>query len=402
MADESRSDMRTMNMPRRRGFTLLELMAVILIVALLISLLLPAVQQAREAARRTSCRNNLHQLGIALANYQMTHGLLPPGCISRPGYEGQPEEFKRLSWVTQILPFIEQKGLHQMINFEVPEQSFMSREEVQKYRKVRDLWIELRTLQGLPLNSTPELGELQGIGGEMSGDDPAVAEDSVPQSDESPPAEPSAETATNGDEVRKAARRLELETELANLGYPNLDQMPSLPLQSLSSIYTSTKVAVLHCPSSPNNNISYAGSHHSSSKPISNDADGMFYVDSSESLRVIPDGATNTILLGEHTSNLAAGWFYGDGGTLRNGGRMTDYASRNTAANPGGLVSDFSQMSPDERVKYLESLQQIGPFGSFHSFDQVNMLFADGSVRALAGDLNPEALAHMVSRNDGF
>src|SRR5438552_13600507 len=61
----------------RRAFTLIELLVVIAVIAVLIALLLPAVQQARESARRSQCKNNLKQFGLALHNYHDTHRVFP-------------------------------------------------------------------------------------------------------------------------------------------------------------------------------------------------------------------------------------------------------------------------------------------------------------------------------------
>lgn len=101
----------------RRGFTLIELLVVIAIIAILIALLLPAVQQAREAARRTQCKNNMMQLGIALHNYQMAFETLPPGVTNPTGpVLNQPNGY-HMGWISQILPYIEQKNAYQKINF---------------------------------------------------------------------------------------------------------------------------------------------------------------------------------------------------------------------------------------------------------------------------------------------
>lgn len=101
----------------RRGFTLIELLVVIAIIAILIALLLPAVQQAREAARRSQCKNNLAQIALATLNYEMAHGVLPPGCVNPDGPITSTAEGYHMSWTVQLLPYLDQSALFQEIDF---------------------------------------------------------------------------------------------------------------------------------------------------------------------------------------------------------------------------------------------------------------------------------------------
>jgi prepilin-type N-terminal cleavage/methylation domain-containing protein/prepilin-type processing-associated H-X9-DG protein len=106
---------------QRVGFTLIELLVVIAIIAVLIALLLPAVQQAREAARRSQCKNNLKQLGLALHNYHDTHTVFPPGHIGR---NTTPALYA--SGLTMLLPYIDQAPLYNMYNFNGSATTFPS------------------------------------------------------------------------------------------------------------------------------------------------------------------------------------------------------------------------------------------------------------------------------------
>lgn len=94
----------------RRGFTLIELLVVIAIIAILIALLLPAVQQAREAARRSTCKNNVKQIGLALHNYHETYNMFPSAWFRSASVE------RGWGWGVAILPAMDQNPLFEKLN----------------------------------------------------------------------------------------------------------------------------------------------------------------------------------------------------------------------------------------------------------------------------------------------
>ena len=101
--------------PARRGFTLIELLVVIAIIAVLIALLLPAVQQARESARRTQCKNNLKQLGLAVHNFESTYRKLPhPGQCDSTGTG--TTTYMSQSTPTLLLPYIDMANVYNQMD----------------------------------------------------------------------------------------------------------------------------------------------------------------------------------------------------------------------------------------------------------------------------------------------
>jgi prepilin-type N-terminal cleavage/methylation domain-containing protein/prepilin-type processing-associated H-X9-DG protein len=112
----------------RRAFTLVELLVVIAIIGILIALLLPAVQTAREAARRSQCRSNIKQIGLALHNYLGAYKKFPPGAILAPAsaasgcpprqQNGNEDTF--ITWTISILPYMDQTALYSQFDLNLP------------------------------------------------------------------------------------------------------------------------------------------------------------------------------------------------------------------------------------------------------------------------------------------
>ena len=102
----------------RQGLTLVELLVVMAVVGTLVGLLLPAVNAAREAGRRSSCQNNLRQLGIAFQQYHGSHGTFPVGCIEWRPFGDRSQ--RQLAWGAFLLPFLEEVAVYERLDLSTP------------------------------------------------------------------------------------------------------------------------------------------------------------------------------------------------------------------------------------------------------------------------------------------
>ena len=362
---------------RQRGFTLLELLVVIAIIAILIALLLPSVQQAREAARKTQCLNNLMQIGVAFRSYHQQYSVLPPGCVNPVGpirslEAGIDEQTPvatdpgyRVGWIPQLLPFLGQEGVYRQIDFNMPQMSFISPESRADYWNDLQIWNDYQKTQA------------------------------------NPPAEGSPAEATSADEMAEESPGESVES---GMEMPGFAYDPSLgpPQRDALSPLSIPVIPGLTCPSEAAASVgksSYAGVHHSVEKPIDTDSNGLLYLNSSESLDTIPDGATTTLLAGEvKLSGDKSIWLYGDRSTLRNGNRLGNATRMNV--NEIALVGDYANMTEEERQQNLMQQQlQVGSFGNNHSY-HVNFVYADGSAKSMSRQVASVVLEQLINRHD--
>jgi prepilin-type N-terminal cleavage/methylation domain-containing protein len=330
-----------------RGFTIVELLIVVAVTSILIALLLPAVQTARERARSVQCRNNLLQIGVALQHYNMTHRMLPPGCVNATAPVTSVDPGYGLSWTVQILPFMGETATYRQIDFGDPRWSFFSAEQR----------AELLT---------------------------AIAERDAQTADQ----DGSHDTSMNAFDGRPDSSR--------GLG----------PGDPTDRVYPPVWFICPSGPASRQLRQSYAGCHHSIEKSIDGQSDGLLYLNSSIQLESIPDGAAYTLLVGEHSAPaVGRGWMFGDRSTLRNG-RAFDNVSQSITVFAQDTTNERQEntsiASADDRQADLRRRQLlVGPFGSLHSYS-VHFSVADGSVVGLSKHMSLEVLQQLISRYDSL
>ena len=244
----------------RQGFTLIELLVVIAIIAMLIALLLPAVQQAREAARRSQCRNNLKQLGLALHNYHDAHSTFPAGYYSYGTSDGTGPPSAMIDpttwdaspgwgWGAMLLPYLDQSPLYNLINTDLA------------------CWDSSHTV---PVSTTLPVFLCPSSSG---GDDPFLVQDQT-----------GAALVINGNQI-----------EFARSHYVASHGQESCWGECGSS---ATGVVFTNIYTSATTTVTVNGD-------ASRVADGPFFRNSRTRFRDLTDGSSNTIFLGEHSSRLS-------------------------------------------------------------------------------------------------
>ncbi|MCG6154265.1 DUF1559 domain-containing protein [Rubinisphaera margarita] len=347
---------------QRRGFTLIELLVVIAIIAVLVGLLLPAVQQAREAARRSACKNNLKQIGLAMHDYHDTHSCFPPGYISYgtrtgtgPGWaQIDPDTWDAApgwGWASQLLPFLEQGNLIDQIQTELPVWAPQNAAAV---------------AAKLPVFLCPSTS---------GGDESFVVQDDV----------------GNPLDHGNGPIRLGRSHYVASHGQESCwGDCGSAPTNIIfTNIYTSTTTVI----SGVNGDVSKV-------------ADGPLYRNSRTAFRDVTDGTSNTIFLGEHSSKLSEKTWAGVvPGAFTHPGFTTPENGPDAAATlvlvhggPSGGELDITGTPIIHPVNF--PTYHVGQMYSEHQGGG-HVCLGDGSVRFVSENISLLTWAELSSMGEG-
>jgi len=166
LLDERHEIMLAIHWRRKRlAFTLIELLVVIAIIAVLIALLLPAVQQAREAARRSQCKNNLKQIGLAMHNYHDVFGQFPQNYEATRN--GGDRARTSISWITASLPYFDQAPLYNTVDFN----STAGATDFNSLNNTANQVVRMRPISGLLCPSNPQRA-VNGVAGNYADNGP--------------------------------------------------------------------------------------------------------------------------------------------------------------------------------------------------------------------------------------
>ncbi|MBL9161495.1 MAG: DUF1559 domain-containing protein [Planctomycetaceae bacterium] len=348
----------------RGGFTLVELLVVIAIIGVLVALLLPAVQAAREAARRSSCQNNLKNMGLACLNYESARGAYPSGSVNarQTSYNGS-------SWHMEILPYMEQGTL-----------GSNAASLLATYRTSATAEADFYTIQSkAAAGDAAAKAVIEGLKG--------VVIYSCPS-----------------DNPTEAVDKFAPELRAANYGGVAGSFKSRNPAVTCPASYTDPNYMAVGCVGPNTMNI-----------------DGMLYPGSKVEGRHVSDGSSNTLMIGERWYQVRAwpfGAYYSTAYTTSGGARG---AAATPPDTPVGSLST-SCKNVDMRYPPNVSLDAVGyyvsheptdrpgdvstktiqfndlPFQSFHAAG-VQFVRADGSVTLLSDSIDPNLYAALASRN---
>jgi len=369
----------------RAGFTLIELLVVIAIIAVLIALLLPAVQQAREAARRTQCKNNLKQIGLACHNFHDVYGNFPPGLTD--------DDTDNWSWGTYILPYIEQGPLYQIGTTARVGAATADFGAFLTHKPGRHKYINNRVNIDDFNQGNPGAAEA-GLSATVSNDQapqrfPSVADIGLATAVIPGFICPSDNLPKQDDDLYGKSNYL------GCLGSAqNVDGAPAIPGVNFRRMSVTTN----ECANTPDNQRN--GSQQNGIMRFDNENNSSYH----QGFGDIVDGSSNTIHFGEVTSNdvinnIDSGTNCTDG--LRHG-NFPVWAAGNEDCGcefryvGGSLRLANNTFFLNRKTGFEASLS----FGSKHTGGG-QFLFGDGTVRFLSDNINTNIYAYLAGANDG-